>query len=269
MKFSERMGAIPSKELQVDFMDKTLRNRLYNFFDDFRDPSIINYVADRMGFPLGSNSRNYSNLQDLFLENNEWYLPYDVLEYLIYYLKNIKHFKPLDLRAIYCPLNQILVEEKSGYRMVDGEFVRITSEIEMEEIQTAMHSPFDSVDTHIQKALALYSDRKQPDYENSIKESISAVEAMCNVITSSKGKKATLGEMLKHLKEHGVVIHQSMLDGFDKLYGFTNDARGIRHGGKDEMTQSEEDARYMLVTCSAFVNYLKDKYAKAQNGETA
>ncbi len=152
--------------------------------------------------------------------------------------------------------------------MIDGEFVKITDEPELEEIQTAVHSPFDSVDTHIQKALTLYSDRKQPDYENSIKESISAVEAMCCIITGLTGGQATLGAALKKLEDNGVEIHGAMRSAFSQLYGYTCDQGGIRHGGIDFTNAPEEDARYMLVTCSAFVNYLKDKYAKAQSGGT-
>ncbi len=53
------------------------------------------------------------------------------------------------------------------------------------------------VNIHISKAITLLSDRDKPDYENSIKESISAVEALCEVITGVKGKEATLSKLLK------------------------------------------------------------------------
>jgi redox-regulated HSP33 family molecular chaperone len=70
---------------------------------------------------------------------------------------------------------------------------------ELEAIEQASNSPYASVNTHIKKALLLYSDRKKPDYENSIKESISAVEAMCCTITGMKGASATLGTALKNV----------------------------------------------------------------------
>ena len=71
----------------------------------------------------------------------------------------------------------------------------------MESIDRASSSPYVSVNTHIKKALSLYSDRKNPDYENSIKESISAVEAMCCIITGMTGASATLGAALKKLED--------------------------------------------------------------------
>jgi len=46
--------------------------------------------------------------------------------------------------------------------------------------------------TDLSRALELLSDRKQPDYRNSIKESISAVEATCQVFASKS--RATLGD---------------------------------------------------------------------------
>ena len=48
-----------------------------------------------------------------------------------------------------------------------------------------------------------------------------------------------------------------MARAFSQLYGYTNDASGIRHSLTDEATISYADAKFMLVTCSAFVSYLK------------
>ncbi len=49
-------------------------------------------------------------------------------------------------------------------------------------------------------------------------------------------------------------------DGFKKLYGWTSDACGIRHGEyPDSFLCGESEARYMLIICSAFINYLITK----------
>lgn len=122
------------------------------------------------------------------------------------------------------------------------------------------------VKIHINKAFALYSDRKKPDYENSIKESISAVESLCCIITGATGSQATLGSTLKKLeKDGGVVIHGAMKTAFEKLYGYTSDSDGIRHGGIDFTNAPAEDAKYMLVSCSAFINYLIEKQSKIKS----
>ncbi len=156
----------------------------------------------------------------------------------------------------------ILEEEKSGYRFINDKFVNIVNEIDLNAISEATKSQYNSVNTHISKALLLYSDRKNPDYENSIKESISAVEAMCCIITGMTGAQATLSNALKKLEENGLVIHGALKSAFDKMYGYTSDSDGIRHGGIDFKNAPAEDAKYMLISCSAFVNYLIEKHSK-------
>ena len=73
---------------------------------------------------------------------------------------------------------------------------------------------------HIKKALELFSDRQKPDHENSIKESISAVEAMCNIIMGLDEANATLGNAIK---DCGVIIHPTMEKEFNQLYGYASD----------------------------------------------
>lgn len=160
---------------------------------------------------------------------------------------------------VFNTLNSVFEKEFVGYRFVDGYIVRITSEVEINQIEEAITIKRNKVNEHLEKALLLLSDRESPDYENSIKESISAVEAMCNDIT---GKKSTLGDALKLLKK-GNRIHPSLEAAFEKLYGYTSDASGIRHAGQiGGQNAIFEEAKFMLVACSGFVNYLAGLYSK-------
>ena len=43
------------------------------------------------------------------------------------------------------------------------------------------------------------------------------------------------------------------------LYGYTSDAEGIRHALSDVPTLDAADAKFMLVTCAAFMTYLIQK----------
>jgi hypothetical protein len=65
--------------------------------------------------------------------------------------------------------------------------------------------------------------------------------------------------------EKRINFHPALKEAFDKLYGWTSDAEGIRHGlGLMEEPNLEfEDAKFMLVACSAFINFLLEKAAKA------
>jgi len=58
-------------------------------------------------------------------------------------------------------------------------------------------------------------------------------------------------------------LHPALSGAFDKLYGYTSDAQGIRHGLMEEANLALEDAKFMLVACAAFVNYLLVKADKA------
>lgn len=153
--------------------------------------------------------------------------------------------------------NEYFEKEYVGYRFVDRIIVPISDQNEVAEIVETLDCQYEAVRNHISKANILLADRDNPDYENSIKESISAVEAICEILTGVKGKEATLGNMLKKLEKNGVMIHSGLKSAFNILYGYTSDANGIRHAGNIGGNSSTfEEAKFMLVSCCAFVNYL-------------
>lgn len=153
--------------------------------------------------------------------------------------------------------NNLFEREYVGYRFIGGLISPISDEIEVESVNVAVNNKFKSVREHISKANTFLSNREKPDYKNSIKESISAVEAICQEILGTKGGGATLGKMLKKLEDNGIEIHSALKDAFNKLYGYTSDANGIRHAGDIGGPSSTfEEAKFMLVSCSAFINYL-------------
>ncbi len=160
-------------------------------------------------------------------------------------------------QTIFDAFNNILKQEFVGYRFLNRIIVPISDDVEIKEISVAMDNPYKVVNEHLHKASLHLSNRVTPDYENSIKESISAIEALCEIVTGLKGKDATLGNMIKKLESKGVVIHGGLKSAFNILYGYTSDANGIRHAGDIGGPASTfAEAKFMLVSCSAFVNYL-------------
>ena len=185
-------------------------------------------------------------------------------EYLIRANPKYKYVRKSPPRVVYQVFNNLFKREYVGYHFIEEGFVSpISDEIEVEAVNVAVNNKFKSVREHISKANALLSDRKKPDYENSIKESISAVEAICQEILGTKGRGATLGKMLKKLEDSGIEIHSALKSAFNSLYGYTSDANGIRHAGDIGGSSSTfEEAKFMLVSCSAFVNYLMGLQSK-------
>lgn len=157
---------------------------------------------------------------------------------------------------LYGTLNAVFKKEFIGYRFLNKKIVPITDEYEINTIEETSNNTNNNVKTHITKALKYLSDREKPDYENSIKESIIAVESICSQIAEKRN--ATLGEALKVLEQKGTEIHPALNQAFSKLYGYTSDANGIRHSGNIAGPNSTfEEAKFMLVSCCAFINYLK------------
>ena len=67
----------------------------------------------------------------------------------------------------------------------------------------------------------------------------------------------TIENMLKKLEKNGIIIHSGLKSAFNILYGYTSDANGIRHAGDiGGKSSTFEEAKFMLVSCCAFVNYL-------------
>jgi hypothetical protein len=277
VSFSQRYGYSSIEESQYECMDDVLMCRIWNKFygkqfesDNALKVSIgasksltnIERMMDKMGvvykYPDNSITKqlNAEALRKHLFESNKWYLMYDFIEK---YLELLDMEKRQDVVTEY---NKILEEEVSGYRIINGLVAPIVSENELQSITEATQTPHDAVNTHISKALSLFANRKIPDYENSIKESISAVEALCKFIVDDE--KDSLGKALKKLESKGIPLHTAFRNALDSLYGYTSDEGGIRHAGIDFKNAPAEDARFMLITCSAFVNYLIEKWEKAQ-----
>ena len=282
MDFTHRNNIFPEDPIQINTMSQKLRTRLFNLFNrfvDMLDPmeykEVIPYIGDKLGFWTGDRYECAKQVNLYFLSGTgefEWHSPYTVLEYFFQFLRNcceytccasdtaetVSKYSQL-LETLPLAVNSILQEERSGYRLVNWLFTPITDDIEVSEIESGVTGGISSAKIHLKKALERYSDREKPDYENSIKESICAVESICCYITGARGAQATLGKVIKMLKDGGIHIHKSLENAFNALYGYTSDENGIRHGGIDFQHAPAEDARFMLVICSAFVNYLEEK----------
>jgi hypothetical protein len=282
MRFSQKIGKTPIREIiQIEHIDSKLENRIWNnilndFFQQISAYSIsgresqlgkvckiiwTDFFNNRID-EIPKMSRGNVDIQGTLNQlkswffKSEWYEKYDLIEFL----------SQIDKReagtGISNILNISLKNEMSGYRIINDSIVQITSEEEILEIEEAISfsDKYKSVNTHLNSALNYLSNRESPDYRNSIKESISAIESLCVIITGDKD--TTLGKALGIISEN-YEIHGAMKKAFSSLYGYTSDSGGIRHKLlEDDIEVSFEDAKFMLVSCSAFINYLKVKVDK-------
>jgi hypothetical protein len=272
VSFSQRMGILPVvPPLQREVIAGGTRVRLWNVLH-------MKYWENR-----GDNSFRYSTLYPLFTRYwhhfFEWRLDqmpsqvpdaieavdsvyrtmpwHRLLDFLEFTAENGPDERAQSFRAM---VNLVFEEDNSAYRFVGTEILEITSPVEISGIESALNSvsKLNGPREHIEAALRLLSDRTNPDYRNSMKESISAVESVAQLLCGKPDAK--LSAALAVIESKGG-LHGALKSGFASLYGYTSDADGIRHALQDEATVTFTDAKYMLVSCSAFVSYLLAKAA--------
>ena len=96
--------------------------------------------------------------------------------------------------------------------------------------------------------------RPEPDYRNAIKEAISAVESTLKVLTTAKHLDLS-GALKEFVKTHP--IHSALVRGLDALYGYTSNEAGLRHALMEaDAKVGFAEAKFMIVACAAFMNYL-------------
>ncbi|ULU27847.1 AbiJ-NTD4 domain-containing protein [Dyella terrae] len=273
-RFSERNGFVKPRDLiQIHSMDDDLRNGLWNVlylhywgnprFDHLVDPHSASSMtrSAQLGRqlwlhyfkrPVAEAPRSNLGLREFMSEWYKaapWHQVFDLIEFLLDTGMAVRADVESDLKFI-------LERERSGYRLVSGQFVKITDEQQLQSVEDAAGSPFKSAAAHIQQAVQLYANRKAPDYRNVVKESISAVESVARMLTGKDDLAPALAELEKKHQLHAV-----LKQGFIKLYSYTNGEDGIRHAMLDDNVEvTEADARYMLITCSTFLNYLVSRF---------
>ncbi len=267
--FSERAGIVPPRQIQTDSFDLKLRASLWNLCrrywltqsdksarlvdDDIYElaEALYEHYYKLPVDELPYDSFEFLDSQRKYFMDSTWYNVLEIIEFLCQVYESDANRK----MQFQNNMNFVLEREKAGYRIIDGMFVPITSQTELDEVGATLTAKgkFSPASEQIKTALSLYSKRPEPDYRNSIKESISAIEATSKIISAKEN--ASLTEALREIDTRHS-LHDAFKQGVTKLYGWTSDAGGIRHALTDAPDVDEADARFMLVSCSAFVNYL-------------
>lgn len=281
MKFSQRIGKTPlTKKLQLETIDSELLNGLWNIvsisklealsdyrsfpssdsdFDKFAQALWHNYFKLTIDSISDYKSSSIAYIKNYFF-TSKWFEVYDLIEFL-----SKIQVPNTDNSEYPRAINKLLEREFSAYRFVKGKMIPISNKIEIQEIEETLQkvqtfTSLKGANIHLGNALEKLSDKKSPDYRNSIKESISAVETTCRVMTGEN----SLGKALSKLEKKGIIIDDQLKRGFDKIYAYTNNKEsGIRHAIIGEHKNPDfYDAKYMLIACSSFINFLIGKATK-------
>lgn len=271
--FSERIGVTKPKSIQTDSMDEDLRVSLWNALvavvgSDGRFPNWL-YLTQSIAFnvlkkPTDDIPSIYDEQARDWLKEHffklTWHKVYNAIEEAVSLVSPNQWAEMILVKTF----NGVLEREMSAYRFVAGELTPISNPAEVEAIEQAIDDSkrmgLVGSQQHLKAALGLLGKKPEPDYRNAIKEAISAVESVAKQISGKD--KATLGPALDELSKH-LEIHDDFKAAVKKLYGYTSDEDGIRHAILEEKDIGFDEAKFMVVACSAFVNFLISKANKA------
>lgn len=262
--FSCRYKLIP--EGNFNSISDVLRKRIFgiyqkffvekknNVFDDSKERSEaniecllgqlgVNYVLDDES---PSAFRQNVEILRTFLNTESWNRILDFVEIM---LKE----NPSD--SLLRDLNTAFKEELSPYRIADSKVVSITNEEEINEISAALKLPekFNAVSQSLSAALGAFSKRPDPDYNSAIVNAITAVESTAKIVVGNDT--ATLGKCVDELVGQRK-MNVEFGDGVKKIYHWTCNEPGKRHGGSKYVSSDEATARFTIIFCSLLTNYL-------------
>lgn len=280
--FAERMGLRASRTIvQSESLDEETRTALWNMlvilqevFDaqlrgyhdsgPTHDELLTSIWVNHFKRPRDEQPHRVAtwNLIKKEILEGEWVDALEVLERTSKVLARADEERAEDSSGAFTnALNDRFEQYLVGYRFIGNEITPIDSSAEADSVDTALADAASIAGARhsLERAVELLADRQNPDYPNSVKESISAVEAVTKKITGE----GTLGAGLKKLQGAGVNIHPALKEGWLKIYGWTSDEDGVRHGSIDAASIDQTMAKYMLVSCSAFVSYLIDEGRKS------
>ena len=273
-RFSERNGYVKPQDILIkEYITPEIQNAICNCLYDLSNKDRIIYArceAEIWRYYLYNSTHLFNTNQDFksFFSNRHrsiipyisgsdipWFKKLDIIEKVIDFYGLNKQKKLINIFIM--SMNKEFERLHFAYRLVGNQIVEITSDEEIKAIETALTNKEESVKLHLQTAINLYAKRPDGDYRNSIKESISAVEALCRKITGEN----TLGKAISKLENNGIALSNVLKKSFEQLYNYTNDkTTGIRHALMDDTNApTADEAIFMLVSCSAFINYLTKK----------
>ena len=207
--FSDRNGIkSENTEIQLKKFDKRTRVQLWNMVSYIygkvygnQTYYMNNHIQEFLRYVLGEIYSEPVDVREIYGDDgvferiNETIIDSEVddiltlvealIQYWDIYLKNDLNRKYYNRftnsyykESLFEVANLYFKREYIGYRFVKNIIVPISDSYEVDTINETLNCKYQPVHEHISKANSLLADRNKPDYENSIKESITAVEAM-------------------------------------------------------------------------------------------
>ena len=166
-KFSVRNGYIDNFDNHN--VDQSVRNRIWNLFyqedimkkgtkrikSSFKSEGLIeDFLLDKAGLLVNAPGGKTNRLKE-YLFTCEWF---EVLDFVESHVSALKEEEKNSRVKLY---NDLFEYEGLRFRLVSGKISPIYSTTEMQIIEQAVNTEFETVNQHMNKALSYFSDRKQ------------------------------------------------------------------------------------------------------------
>lgn len=159
-------------------------------------------------------------------------------------------------------MKRVFADSRLAYTIDEGPPPTIVPAVTSEEgtmlvesMRTLRGSGMEGSVSHLHQASACIN---TGDWAGGIRESIHAVESVARQLDP---RASSLGKALRSL-EGDQALHPALRGGFDKLYGYTSDERGIRHALIEDTDANVgmDETVFMLGACASFASYLWRKH---------
>jgi hypothetical protein len=157
-------------------------------------------------------------------------------------------------------LQRLFIEEDLAYEFAEGAVRRRgrkhTVELVAKSQVVLSDSRLLSARKHFDKALQFFRHPTRPDYENSVKEAVCAVEAAGKALFPM-AKASTLGDLVKWLgSTTETSVPKAICQTFTGAYAFRSGGDGVGHGGANGGKATLDVTEYLLAICASQIIYL-------------
>lgn len=206
------------------------------------------------------------------LRQIHWQKLYDFCERLFSHLTNdiafIKHDTEVlitksDAQEYLTNEIQLLFDEENlGYEFKDG-FVQRRGNLHTINLinkaeKTLSEQRLNAARMHFSKALRNFRDRTKPDYENTVKEAVCAIEAAAKELFPN-AKSKTLGDFITWATHRNDCLFPKTIgQTFTGLYAFRNSGEGVSHGATSGDAVTSELSEYVLGIAASQIILLSD-----------
>ena len=163
-------------------------------------------------------------------------------------------------------INNLLSEENLGYRFVDGVFEkpgRLQTQRNLNKAMTVLgDNRLANARRHFNKAHKFFSNRERPDFENTVKEAVCALESATEALSGVKVSQDFAKEVSKLSGTQPGSIPPPIAQAMTKIYAYRGAGQGVAHGTNEGPTVTRLEAELVLSTVAAFITYLFDFYGE-------